>query len=99
MAIQYTYTRQTTQGDENIIVITVTNGSGAAWGSYFLAANYSYISGTSTSYYMTEQSGTGLASGSAIDIPLPISTATFASGDASNLLVGVSFPAHVTAIT
>lgn len=102
MAIQYTYTRETTAGDENIIVITVTNGSSVAWGSYLLAANYTYVDSTTTpattSLYLTEQTGTALAAGSSIDITLPISTATFSSTLASNLLVGASFPATVTSV-
>lgn len=102
MAIQYTYTRNATDIDGNIIEITVTNGTTAAWGSYLLAATYTYVDSTATpintSIYLTEQTGTALLAGSSIAISLPISTATFNSTLASNLLVGASFPATLTSV-
>lgn len=102
MAVTYTYTQTTTNGDENAILLTVTNGSGAAWGSYFIAADYTYVDSTATpattTHYFTEGTGTALGAGSSLSVTLPISTATFSTALATNLLVGVSFPATVTAV-
>ena len=94
MAIIYSVTRQSTNTAGNTLEITITNCSGAAWGSYLVIANYTFIDTTSTphtiSNYFTEEAG--VTASSSIIIELPILTAPFNSALAANLLVGISYP-------
>ena len=94
MAIIYDVTKQSTNLAGNTLEITITNCSGAAWGSYLVVANYTFIDTTSTPYtisnYFTEEAG--VTASSSIIIELPILTAPFNSALASNLLVGISYP-------
>lgn len=94
MAILYSVTRQLTNSNGNILEITITNDCGAAWGSYLVFVNYTFVDTTSTPYttsnYFTEEAGT--TASNSIIIELPILTASFNSDLASNLLVGISYP-------